>query len=259
MKAIWSGSISFGLLNIPVSVYSAITEHRFGFRMLCGTCHNPLRNVRWCEHCKKEVMWEDTVKGFKKDGSFIVLDKETIQKLKPEKIETIDIKEFVDQSEIEILYIEDHYYLLPAKEKDKSFYLFAQALKKSKKVAIGQFIMHEKEHVVALSFYKNVLLLNTLHYEHEIRTLEIKESKLTQPTKEELSLALLLIDKLTHKTFALSKYKDTFVEKLKKKLKTAKTTKKIGKRKKEVKEKEEKKKKSSITQSLQQSLKEVRA
>jgi DNA end-binding protein Ku len=253
MKAIWTGSLSFGLLNIPVNVYSAITEHTFGFNILCGKCHHQLHNIRWCEHCKKEVDWQDTVKGFKKnDNSYFIMTQDTINKLKPEKMETIDIKEFVDKEEIEILYIADHYYMMPHKAKDKSFYLFAQALQKSKKVAIGQFIMHEKEHVVAISFYKNMLLLNTLHYQYEIRDVELPEIKTIKSTKEELSLALLLIDKLTHKKFDLSKYKDTFVEKFKKALKTKK--KNVVKIPKTVKKSKEKK--STLATSLKESLRE---
>jgi DNA end-binding protein Ku len=252
MKAIWTGSISFGLLEIPVYLYSAIAEHKFGFKMLCGKCHTLLHNIRWCEHCKKEVAWDDTVKGFKqKNGSFFIMTQEAIEKLKPEKMDTIEIKEFVPQSEIEILYIDNHYYMAPHKAKDKAFYLFAQALQKSKKVAIGQFAMRDKEYVVAISFYKNMLLLNTLHYLHEIRTVELEEMKTVKATKEELDLALLLINKLSHKTFTLSKYKDTFVEKLKKALKAPKKVKKIA-GKKEAKKSREKKK--SLAASLKESL-----
>jgi len=252
MKAIWSGSLSFGLLNIPVHVYSAITEHKFGFRILCGTCHTPLKNVRWCEKCKKAIMWEDTVKGFKKGkNSFFVMTHEAINKLKPEKMDTINIKEFVDRDEIEILYIENHYYMMPTKEKDKAFYLFAQALQKSNKVAIAQFVMREKEYVAAISFYKNMLLLNTLHYEYEIRDAELPNVKAIKASKEELELALLLINKRTRKKFDLGKYKDTFVEKLKKALKSkSKVPKKQPK--KEVKKKT--KREDSLAASLKESL-----
>ena len=262
MKAIWSGSISFGLLNIPVHLYSAIQEHSFGFKLLCGTCHRPLKNVRWCEHCKKSVAWEDTVKGFKKESDeYFIMTKEAIHKLKPEKMDTIDIKEFVPQSEIEVLYISNHYYMAPTNKKDKAFYLFAQALKASKKVAIGQFAMREKEYVVAISFYKDMLLLNTLHYQYEIRAIELPDIQKEKITKEELSLALLLINKLSHKTFKLDKYKDHFIERLKKALKTAKKVKKLPAKKatKEIKSKKTKEK-SSLVSSLKESLgREARA
>ena len=255
MKSIWSGSLSFGLLNIPVNVYSAITEHSFGFRILCGTCHNPLKNIRWCEHCKKAVAWDETVKGFKQgNDSFFIMTHEAINKLKPEKMDTIMITEFVDKDEIEILYVENHYYLMPTKETDKAFHLFAQALEKSHKVAIARFVMREKEYVAAISFYKNMLLLNTLHYEYEIRDVKQHAIKPIKTTKEELDLAMLLINKLTHKKFDLSKYKDTFVEKLKKAVKSAKKSKTVAKKivKKGGKKKTEKEK--TIAASLKESL-----
>jgi len=258
MKALWSGSLSFGLLNIPVHIYSAIAEHSFGFKLLCGTCHKNLKNLRWCDYCKKEVAWENTVKGFEKSkGSFVVMTQELIDRLKPEKVDVINIKEFVSQSDIEILYIRDHYYMLPSKKNDKAFYLFVAALKKSKKVAIGQFVFHEKEYVVAISFYKNMLLLNTLHYEHEIRSAELHETKAIQPTKQELSLALLLIEKGTRKQFLLNKYKNTFIEKLKNALKKAKTIKKTTK-KRVTKEVKKSVKKESLVNSLKESLHEKR-
>ncbi len=258
MKAIWSGSLSFGLLDIPVHIYSAISEHKFGFRMLCGTCHHPLKNIRWCEHCKKAVSWDKTVKGFEQtDGSFAVMTKEAIDRLKPEKTNVIAIKEFIDESELEILYVESHYYMMPAKKENKAFYLFAQALKKSNKVAIGQMVMREKEYLVALSFYNNMLLLNTLHYEYEIRAAEVKITKTMAPTTEELDLALLLINKLTKKKFDLGKYKDNFVEKLKKALKSAKKTKPGAKKEAVPKtKKKETEKEKSLTASLKASLRE---
>lgn len=251
MKAIWSGSISFGLLNIPIHVYSAIAEHKFGFNMLCGTCHKKLKNIRWCEHCKKVVAWDDTVRGFKTSkDSYIVLTEEAIQKLKPEKMDIIDIKEFVPQSELEMLYINNHYYMMPSKAKDKAFYLFAQALQKSKRMAIGKFVMHDKEHVVAISFYKNMLLLNTLHYMHEIRNAELEELKTIKISKQELDLAMILINRLTHKTLTLDKYKNTFVEKLKKALQSHKKGKIMSKKP----VKKPKEKEQSLAATLKESL-----
>jgi non-homologous end joining protein Ku len=117
--------------------------------------------------------------------------------------------------------------------------------------------MHEKEHVVAISFYKNMLLLTTLHYEHEIKTLEIEDVKSLMPTQEELSLAFLLIDKLTHKKFDLSKYKDAYVEKLKKALIALSKGKKV---KKPSQKSQKKPKDQSLTATLKESLRtEARA
>jgi DNA end-binding protein Ku len=254
MKAIWTGSLSFGLVNIPINLYSAISEHRFGFKTLCGKCHNPISYIRWCEHCKKNIEWNSVVKGFqKRNNNFFVLTKDALKKLRPEKDDILTIKEFISQADIDLLYTNNHYYMRPKKENDKAFYLFLEALKKSKRVAIGQFVMHEKEHLAMINSYHDVLLLNTLHYEYEIRTLDIKDrKKIAKPTKQELDLALELIDKLTHKKFALSMYKDTYVEKLKKVLKTVESGQKIRIRT----EKKRSPAKKSILNSLRASLQE---
>lgn len=217
MKAIWKGNISFGLVTIDVAMFSAISEHKFGFRMLCGKCNTPITYFRWCEKCNKEVLWKDIVKGFPQKKKFIVLTKEMIEQIKPKTIDTITITEFVDQTEIKNLYIENNFYLAPTKARNKAFFLLAEALKQANKVAIGQFVMHEKEHLCAISAYENILLLTTLHYDFEVKNLEaFKNIKSVQITKEEISLTLQLIKKLSHKKFNLSKYQDTFVEKLKK-------------------------------------------
>ncbi|HEV2916203.1 MAG TPA: Ku protein [Candidatus Babeliales bacterium] len=233
MKMIWSGSISFGLINIPIKLYPAIQEHTFGFKVLCGKCHNPLAYRHWCTHCKKEVAWENTVKGFQQeDGSFIVLTKEQIKALRSAKTSTIDIKEFVDQEAIKTVYINGHYYMVPAKKEIKAFFLFFKALKKANKVAIGTFVMHEKEHVVAITPYENTLLLNTLHYAYEIRSLDTIQAELESKTKvdtEELKLAQQLINQLSHKVFNIGKYKDTFIARLKKELSALKKGKKVKK------------------------------
>lgn len=251
MKAIWSGSISFGLVNIPIMLHSAITEHRFGFRMLCSKCHTPLTYIRWCPHCRKEVIWEKIVKGFKKNnGDFATLTQEDIEELKPKGASLITIKEFVDQSEISTLYIKDHYYISPGKGQSKAFFLFLEALKKSHKVAIGQFVMHEKEYLIAINTHENMLLLTTLHYQHEIRNVESLYTTKAKPSREDLTLALQLINKLTRKKFDVTKYKDTFIESLKKAIKTAKKGKKIKATQKKTHKKE------SLRASLQASLQE---
>lgn len=257
MKAIWKGTISFGLVNIPIMLHTAIAEHKFGFRMLCGRCHRPLTYFRWCTYCNKEVTWENAVKGLpQKDHKFIVLTKESITALKPKATDVLTIKEFVDQSQIETVYVEDNYYVSSSKENNKAFFLLAEALRKANKVAIGQFVMHEKEHLVAISPYEDILLLTILHYDYEIRSLDDIKVKKEKITAEELALALQLIKKLTHKKFNLSKYKDTFVESLKKTIQAAKKGKKV----KVVKPKKVTTTKGTLRDSLRASLKgEARA
>lgn len=225
MKSVWSGSISFGLVNIPVKLYSAITSHSTGFTLLCATCHSPISYKRWCEHCKKEVSWDNVVKGLKQpDGHYFILTKENIEKLKPEKTNYIMVNEFVDRSEIKIIYVSNHYYCVPSKKNEREFVLFQKALEDSNKVAIATFVMHEKEHITAITSYNNILLVNTLNYSYEIKDVAPLTKIESKPaiSNSELNLAQELIKKLTKKKFDLSKYKDTFKERLEKALKSAK-------------------------------------
>jgi len=242
MKAIWKGSLSFGLVNIPIKLYSATEQKTLGFNMLCGTCNSLIKYKRWCPHCKKEVTWDNIVKGIeKKDGKFFILTKEKIEALKPEKTDTIDIVEFVDKGMIAPIYFNNHYYAAPKKADEKSYFLLQKALSSGATYAIGRFVMREKEYVCAIEAYKNGLLLTTLNYDYEIRdidkigTLAKRAPKLD---KKELALARELINKMSKKKFDISKFKDTFAQTLKKMLKKKpkkeKTKKAAPKRKRKV-------------------------
>lgn len=221
MKAVWTGTISFGLVEIPIKLASAIQSTVFGFRLLHEKCNTPLEYERWCPHCKKEVTWENTVKGFERnDGSYQVFSKEELEALKPEKTDRIDIISFVKRELVDDLYQENHYYALPNKKDNKSYFLFHNALEKSGLVAIGQFVMREKEYLCTIEAYQKGLLLNTLNYAYEVRSLADAFELKTAPklSKDEVSLATKLIAQMTKKTFDISKYKDSFVEQLKKRI-----------------------------------------
>ena len=134
MKSIWKGSISFGLVTIPVRLYSAVKEHAIGFTLLHNKCHTPITYKRWCEHCKKEVPWADVVKGLKQeDGSYAILTQEKLKELKPKTTDSVSIVEFVSANQIETIYLEHHYYLGPEKAGEKSFYFLksSRAIRKS--------------------------------------------------------------------------------------------------------------------------------
>jgi DNA end-binding protein Ku len=224
MRAIWKGTLSFGLVTIFVEVYSAIQEHTLGFKLLHGVCHTPINYQRWCSHCNKLVDWADIVKGIKlDDGTYFILTPENLKKLKPEKTDTIEIIEFVDALAIDPIYYDDHYYVAPAKTSDKAYFLFTAALAHLNKVAIGKFVFKDKEYVGAIQPYMNGLLLTTLNYEYEIRPLQ-KLEELSPPEHmeaRELKLAEQLITKLSKKKFDMSRFKDTFAEKLTEKIKKA--------------------------------------
>jgi DNA end-binding protein Ku len=260
MKSIWKGTISFGLVSIPVRLYSAIQEHALSFKMLHAKCHTPVEYKRWCPHCKKEVPWNSIVKGYKlEDGSYVVLTQEKLSELRPQTTDTISVVEFVATSAIEPIYLEHHFYLGPEKSGEKSFYLFKKALQDSRKVAIGTFVMRDKEYACMINPYGEVMMLSTLNYSYEIR--DVKEVPNIGPSKKlsnaEIALAKQLIDKLTVKKFNLAQFKDTFAEQLKAVLKKSKKE-QIFAKKKKTKEKPlivgQKKKETSLATALRASL-----
>jgi len=234
MKSIWKGSISFGLVSIPVRVYSAIQAHALSFKMLHAKCHTPVHYERWCSHCKKNVEWSQIVKGYKlENGEYVVLTQEKLQQLRPQTTDTISIIEFVATSSIEPIYLEHHFYLGPEKTGEKSFHLFKKALQESRKVAIGTFVMRDKEYACMINPYGDAMLLSTLNYSYEIRDVaEVPNlGAVKKLSPAEITLAKQLIDKLTVKKFNLTQFKDTFAEQLKAVLKKSKREKILGKKK----------------------------
>lgn len=267
MKAIWHGTISFGLVNIPVRMYSAIQEHVMGFTLLCKKCHTPIQYERWCRKCHKQITWEGVVKGLKLDGGdYFIITQEKLHELRPEKTDRIDIKEFIEHDQLKLLYLGHHYYMGPEKIGSKAFFLFKMALEQTGKIGIGQFVMRDKEYVCAITAYEDGLLLSTLNYSYEIRDMsaigELDGAAQIKIDKKELELAEKLIAQLTSKSFNLDKYKDSFMEELVKEIKKGKREKVLeremgkgkGKRKK-IKEDKKIKKEKKIKEDLGQMLK----
>lgn len=258
MKSIWKGSISFGLVTIPVRLYSAVQEHAIGFTLLHNKCNTPIAYQRWCNHCKKEVAWPDVVKGLKlENGSYAILTQEKLKALKPKTTETISIIEFVSADQIKPIYLEHHYYLAPEKAGQNSFHLFQAALEKSGKVAIGMFVMREKQYLCVINPYENTILLTTLNYAYEIRPLKEVPNLANQPKKvetSELKLAQNLIQALSKKKFDITKFKDTFAQQLKAALKSTKKEKIHKKKKEKTAEIIKKKDESSLMTALRASL-----
>jgi DNA end-binding protein Ku len=257
MKTIWKGSIAFGLVNIPISLYSAIESHALGFTLLHEKCKTPIKYHRWCPRCKKEVKWDETVKGLKKsETSYLVLTQQELKNLRPEKSEKIEIVEFVDPEQVPIIYLNNHYYIAPLKGDDTPFALFMTSLQKLHKVAIGQFAMRDKEYVCMIQPYGDFLLLTTLHYAYEIRGIEqLAFTKKVKLSAKEQSLAQQYIKKLSVKSFNIKQFKDTFAQEIKALLKKKGT--KSSKQLKPEKSSKRKKERSSLIDSLQENLKHI--
>lgn len=215
MRALWNGSISFGLINIPVRMYSAVNPRQgIDLDMLHKEDHAPIRYARVCRKDGEEVPWEDIVKGYEyRDGDYVVLTQKEMDKLDTKKTETVDIKQFVDEDEIDIRYFERPYYLEPVKGGDKAYTLLREALQKSKKLALVTYVFHGREHAAVIKPVGKALVLNQMRFPSDVRT----GSELNFPTsaadKKELDMALKLINQET-KPFIPEDLKDTYTDEL---------------------------------------------
>ena len=222
MKSVWEGSIEFGLVDIPVKLYSATEPRTISFKLICGKCNSPIQYKRYCPGCKKEVPWEDVEYGLEiSKGKFRIFSREQIKNLRPEKSDIAEIISFVDLSSIDPIFYQKSYYVLPAKNREKAFFLFMEALRSKARVGVVKFIMRNKEYIAVIRPYKNLILLTTLLYESEIRKLERFEELQQRPdvSSAEIQLANRIIDKYSKKELDMGKYRDEFAEKLKEILK----------------------------------------
>jgi DNA end-binding protein Ku len=215
MRAIWSGSIGFGLVNIPVRIFSATQDSSISLDMLDKHGLSKIRYARINADTGKEVAWADIVKGYKYNDEYIPVTDEDFESVSPKKSKMIDINEFVKEDAIDVTYYETPYYLEPAKGGEKAYVLLREALKDSGKVAIGEFIMRTKESLCLLKPQGDMLLLLRIRFPEEIRDyagLDIPKDITLKPA--ELKMAEALINQLTPKKFTLTKYKDTYDEEL---------------------------------------------
>ncbi len=217
MRPIWSGTISFGLVNIPVKLVSAVQSEDISFDMLSKKDMGKIRYARIDTKTDKEIPWKDIVKGYEyAKGKYVIVDNEDFEKASPEKSKSIDIVQFVKQEEIDPILYEKPYYIIPAKGGEKAYKLLLKALEKSGTIGIAEFMLRNREHVCAVRVYNNVLLLNQMRYQEEIKEVpEMEEPKKENITDKELQLAVKLIDQLKEK-FNPAAFKDTYVSELKK-------------------------------------------
>lgn len=214
MRAIWTGAIGFGLVNIPVKLYSATESSSIDLDMLDKKDNAHIRFKRVNENTGKEVAWGNIVKGYKMGDNYVVLDEKDFEAASPEKSKLITISDFVPEAEISSLYYETPYYLEPDKFGTRPYKLLLEALKKTKKVGIASFVMRTKESLAVLKPNENVIVLNKIRFEQEIRDPgELTLPKNTEIKPAELKMAVSLIDQLTAK-FDISKYRDTYTDEL---------------------------------------------
>jgi DNA end-binding protein Ku len=218
MRAIWSGSIGFGLVNIPVKLFSAVQESTLDLDMLDKKDHANIKFKRVNENTGKEVAWNNIVRAFNMDGKYVVLSDTDFEQAMPEKTKVIEISKFVNEDEIDSMLYEMPYYLEPEKQGLRAYSLLNTALKKSKKAGFGSFVLRNKENLCLVKTKDDLLVLHRLRFSQEIRnTDEINISK-SAPKPVELKMALSLIDQLSE-PFNIDEYKDTYSAKLMKLIK----------------------------------------
>ena len=216
MRSIWSGTISFGLVNIPVKLLSAVDQEGLNFDMLSKKDMAPIRYARIDTKTGKEVPWKEIVKGYEyTKGKYVVVDDKDFERASPEKSKSIDIGQFVKEEEIDPILYEKPYYLIPGKGAEKSYRLLIKALEETKSVGIAEFMLRNRVHVCALKAYDDILLLNQMRYQDEIRELPDVEGKNVRISPKEVQLAVKLIEQLTEK-FDPSAFKDTYIDELEK-------------------------------------------
>lgn len=210
MRPIWTGAIGFGLVNIPVKLYSATTSSNLDLDMLDKKDHANIKFLRVNEKTGKEVKWENIVKGYKVDSKYVILDDKDFQKANAVKTKLIEINEFVDASEINSVYYETPYYLAPDKSGVRPYALLREAFLKTNKVGIASFVMRNKENLAILRAQDDVIILNRIRFAEEIRdTKELELPKKAEVKAPELKMAVTLIDQLSGE-FNIEKYKDTY-------------------------------------------------
>jgi DNA end-binding protein Ku len=218
-RAIWSGSISFGLLNVPVKLYSAVSKKSVSFRELRASDGSRVRHKRVAESDGEEVPYEEIVKGYEiAPDQFVTITREELEELDPKKTRAIEIHDFVDLDDIDPIYFDHPYYLGPDKGAEKAYALLVKAMGDAKKVAVARFVLRNREHLAAIRPADNVLTMATMRFADEVVAPdELGEDVVPENghklEKREVEMAKQLIDSLTS-DFDPSKYRDEYREEL---------------------------------------------
>lgn len=213
LHTVWKGSISFGLVNIPIKLHTATENNDIKLRQLHKECHSPISYQKVCPICDKEVKSEEIVKAYEyTKNKFVVLDDEELEKLKKENEDkAVEIIDFVKLEEIDPIYFEKSYFMAPDANGGKAYALLRKALKESGKIGVAKIIIRSKEQLAVVRVYKDALLMETIHFPDEVRNVGDVPNIPAEDSvvKKELDTALLLVDQLTT-VFDPDKYTDEY-------------------------------------------------
>ncbi|MCO4294636.1 Ku protein [Solitalea sp. MAHUQ-68] len=230
MKAIWKGSISFGLVNIPIKLFSATQSSSLDLDMLDRKDHAHIKYMRVNEHSGKEVNWGDIVKGYKYNDDYVLLEESDFEEAAPEKNKIIQIENFLDLNEVDAIYYEMPYYTQPEKGGIKAYSLLYEALEKTKKAGLARFVLRTSENLCLIRAVDNTIIIQKIRFSEEIRDPSELNVETTAISKKELDMAVALIKQYSS-PFDISNYHDSYSESLLKIIKAKATGKRPSIRK----------------------------
>jgi DNA end-binding protein Ku len=219
-RSLWSGSLSFGLVNVPVALYSALVDRDLHFRQLHAKDHTPIEVHRFCAEEDAEVPFEEIANGYDtEDGDLVVLSDEELAAAAPRRTRTIDIEAFVDLADVDPIFFDHPYVLLPAGDTEgalRAYRLLLEVMARSERAALGRFVLRTKEHLVLIRVRDERLALTTLLFHDEVRPskdLPLPKKK-DRPAKKQVDQAVALIEALSC-PWDPSRYKDRYEQRLK--------------------------------------------
>jgi DNA end-binding protein Ku len=214
MRSIWTGSIGFGLVSIPIKLFSAVQETRLDLDMLDSRDHAHIKFQRVNENTKKEVPYDKIVKGYKYDDDYVIIEDADFEAAAPEKSKVIEIENFVDLGAVNPMYYESSYYTAPATKKNKAYALLLAALKKSGKAGLARFVLRSTESLCIVHPVDNDLVITRIRFAQQIRDQEeLGLDEKIEVSDKELKMGLALIDQYTE-PMDLAKYKDEYHDEL---------------------------------------------
>ncbi|SDF28817.1 DNA end-binding protein Ku [Mucilaginibacter pineti] len=210
MRSIWTGSIGFGLVSIPIKLFSAVQETRLDLDMLDSRDHAHIKFQRVNENTKKEVPYDKIVKGYKYDDDYVIIEDADFEAAAPEKSKVIEIESFVDATSVNPMYYETSYYTEPATKKNKAYALLLEALKKSGKAGLARFVLRSTESLCIVHPVEKDIVVTRIRFQQQIRDQgELKLDDDITVSKKELDMGLALINQYAE-PLDLSKYKDEY-------------------------------------------------
>ncbi|RNB88043.1 Ku protein [Brevibacillus nitrificans] len=213
MHTVWKGSISFGLVNIPVRMFTATEERDIRFRQLHKDCNTPIKYAKMCPHCEREIEPSEIVRGYEYEkGHFVIIDDADLEAITPETRRAIEILDFVDLTEIDPIYFDKSYFLSPQETGDKAYALLRAAMEQTGKIAIAQVTMRNRQSLAVIRLYEHCIMLETIYYPDEVRPVHqvpaLPDTGIAL-AENELKMATELINNMSV-PFDPSKYTDEY-------------------------------------------------